>query len=63
MTSSSLSWESFLVLAAAAGLEVNDSHMEELYPFVEATLAGLQSLLEINVADAEPDMAFLPLPE
>jgi hypothetical protein len=53
--------ETFLSLAAAAGLDVKAAHMEELYPFVQATLASLLPLKDIDVAGAEPDMAFIPL--
>jgi hypothetical protein len=58
-----LTREAFLTLASAAGLDADSTHLEELYSFVQATLAGLQSLGEIDVAGAEPDMAFLPAPE
>jgi hypothetical protein len=53
--------EAFLSLAAAAGLDVKSPHIEELYPFVQATLASLHPLVDIDVAGAEPDMAFIPL--
>jgi hypothetical protein len=58
-----LTHEAFLTLASAAGLDTASTHLEELYTFVQATLAGLKSLGEIDVAGAEPDMAFLPAPE
>ena len=57
-----LTREAFLTLASAAGLDTASAHLEELYPYVQATLAGLQSLGEIDVAGAEPDMRFLPVP-
>ncbi|MDP6548977.1 MAG: hypothetical protein QF659_02750 [Dehalococcoidia bacterium] len=53
--------EAFLSLAAAAGLDVKSPHIEELYPFLQATLASLHPLMDIDVAGAEPDMAFIPL--
>tara|TARA_B100000315_G_scaffold19748_1_gene17380 strand:+ start:197 stop:409 length:213 start_codon:yes stop_codon:yes gene_type:complete len=53
--------EAFLSLAAAAGIDVKAAHIEELYPFVQATLASLHPLDDIDVAGAEPDMAFFPL--
>ncbi len=55
-----LTREAFQFLAAAAGLDVDSAHMEELYPCVRNTLASLQPLGEIDVAGAEPDMAFIP---
>ena len=57
----SLSREAFLHLAAEAGLDVDSPHMDELYPYVENVLAGLRSLHSLDVAGAEPDMAFLPM--
>jgi hypothetical protein len=58
-----LTREAFLALASTAGLDTASTHLEALYSFVQATLAGLKSLGEIDVAGAEPDMAFLPAPE
>ena len=37
--------------------------MDTLFPYVEAQLAGLRSLRDIDVSGAEPDMAFQPAPE
>jgi hypothetical protein len=62
-TEGGLTHEAFLALASTAGLDTASTHLEELYPIVQATLAGLKSLGEIDVAGAEPDMAFLPAPE
>ena len=59
----SLSREAFLHLAAEAGLDVSSPHMDEHFPYVEAQLAGLRSLHDIDVTGAEPDMAFQPAPE
>ncbi len=55
-----LSHEDFLSLAAAAGIDAGGDHGEELFTFVQNTLAGLESLMDIDVAGAEPDMAFIP---
>ena len=55
-----LSREAFLHLAAEAGLDVDSSHMDELYPYVQNVLASLRSLHQFDVAGAEPDMAFIP---
>ena len=55
-----LSYDAFLVMAAAAGIDVSGTHGEELFSFVRNTLAGLKSLQGIDVAGAEPDMAFIP---
>ena len=56
-----LSHDAFLTLADAAGIDLSGSHGEELFSFVQTTLAGLKALQEIDVAGAEPDMAFIPL--
>ena len=58
--SSELTREAFLFLAAAVGLDVSGSHGEELFPIVRNTLAGLESLKDIDVSGAEPDMVFIP---
>ena len=55
-----LSKEAFLDMAASAGIDVSGEHGEELFSIVQATLAGLESLKDIDVTDTEPDMAFLP---
>ena len=55
-----LSHETFLSLAAATGIDVSGSHGQELFAFVQNTLASLKSLQQIDVAGAEPDMAFTP---
>jgi hypothetical protein len=55
-----LSYDGFLALAAAAGIDVSGAHGEELFSFVQNTLAGLKSLQGIDVAGGEPSMAFIP---
>ena len=55
-----LTRENFDYLARAAGLNVNSPHMDELFPYVQNALAGLEALAEIDVSGAEPDMAFSP---
>ncbi len=55
-----LSKEAFLFMASSAGIDVTGEHGEELFSIVQATLAGQDSLKEIDVADAEPDMSFAP---
>ncbi len=57
---SPLTREAFLHLAKEAGLDVNSPHMDELYPYVREVLAGFEPLKGLDVADAEPDMAFIP---
>ena len=55
-----LSREAFLSLAAVAGIDASGTHGEELFSVVQATLAGLASLKDIDVDGAEPAMAFIP---
>ena len=55
-----LSYEDFLSLAAAAGIDGSGSHGQELFAFVQNTLLGLKALQQIDVSGAEPDMAFVP---
>ena len=55
-----LSKEAFLFMAASAGIDVSGEHGEELFSIVQATLSGLESLKDIDVTDAEPDMSFAP---
>ncbi len=57
---SQLTWEAFLYLAKEAGLDPNSPHMKELYPYVQTALAVFEPIKEIDVAGAEPDMAFVP---
>ncbi len=54
-----LSWETFLYLAGEAGLNTEDPHMEELFPYVDNALRGLAALREMDTSNAEPDMAFI----
>lgn len=58
-----LTWEGFLFLAKEAGLDPNSPHMEELFPYVQNVLAGMEPLRALDVSGAEPDMAFIPDPE
>ena len=58
-----LTREAFLYLAKEAGLDSASPHMDELLGYVRAALDGLRPLQDIDVADVEPDMAFIPDPE
>ncbi len=55
-----LTRENFDYLAGAAGLDLNDPHLDELFSYVQVALAGIEGLAEIDVAGAEPDLAFNP---
>ena len=52
--------ETFDFLARAAGLNPDDPHMEELFPYVRTALAGNARLSGIEVTNYEPDTAFDP---
>ncbi len=54
-----LSHESFLVMAAEAGVDAGGSHGDDLFRFVLATRATLETMAHIDVGGAEPDMAFV----
>ena len=66
-TDSPMTYDAFLSLAQEAGLKVSggasDAHMEELYSYVNAVLASLRSLNDLDVSKIEPDMAFMPFRE
>ena len=51
---------SFDYLARAAGLNVEDPHMDELFPYVQNALAANEGLREIDTTGFEPDSAFDP---
>ena len=50
----------FDYLAAAAGLDRDDPHMEELFPYVQSALAANERLQDIDTSGFEPDTAFDP---
>ena len=51
---------SFDYLARAAGLNVEDPHMDELFPYVQNALAANEGLRKIDTTGFEPDSAFDP---
>ena len=51
---------SFDYLARAAGLNVEDPHMDELFPYVQNAIAANVGLREIDTTGFEPDSAFDP---
>ena len=56
-----LSKEDFLNMARMVGLDTSDTaHMDELYPFVRASLRSLVPLNDIDVSEAEPETVYLP---
>ena len=61
---SPMTHDAFISLAQEAGLETESetgaAHMEELFSYVKAVLDSLRSLDDLDVSQAEPDMAFMP---
>ena len=55
-----LTYDAFLALADAVGVDVSGRHGEELFPIVQNILSGLEALRDIDTAGAEPDKAFAP---
>ena len=52
--------QSFDYLARAAGLDAADSHMDELFGYVQNALAANAGLNQIDTTGFEPDTAFGP---
>ena len=56
-----LTKEDFLRMAGAAGLDTSDTaHIDELFPFVRATLRSFRSLDDLDLSDVEPEMVYSP---
>ena len=54
-----MSKETFLRMAEASGLDVrDDSHMEELYSYLQSVLPGLKLIQELDLAEVEPATVF-----
>ena len=58
-----LSREGFLSMAKAAGLDVQDPHMEELYRYVQDLLPAMKSVRELDLTGVEPATVFMPSKE
>ncbi len=55
-----LTRESFNYLARAAGLNPDDPHLEDLFPYVQNALEANRPLSAIDTTGFEPDTAFDP---
>ena len=55
-----LSKEAFLRIAEEVGLDVNDPHMEDLYPFVQRIVANAKAIEELELTGMEPAVVFVP---
>jgi hypothetical protein len=55
-----LNHEALRFLAAQGGLATGDSHLDELFPYVQSVLSGVRRLDQIDVAGTEPELVFVP---
>ncbi len=55
-----LSREEFDYLAERLGVSGDPAYLDELYSQVRGVFTGAKTIQEIDVSDAEPDMAFIP---
>jgi Asp-tRNA(Asn)/Glu-tRNA(Gln) amidotransferase C subunit len=46
--------DTFLAIAKASGLEMGDSHCQELYAYVEKVLPNLKAIGEVDLTGVEP---------
>ena len=52
--------QAFDFLARAAGLNVDDPHMDELFAYVQIALAANEGLRNIDTSGFEPEASFDP---
>ena len=57
---SAIDRQTFDFLARAAGLNVDDPHMDELFPYVQNALAANEGLRDIDTGGFEPEASFDP---
>ncbi len=58
---SDLSYESFLTIAEASGLDVSDAgHMEQLYAFVQGVLPFRRDIERLDLTNVEPGTVYFP---
>jgi hypothetical protein len=53
-----MDWDTFIHTARALGLDTDDPHMRELYPWVEQVLGATEALNELDVKGVAPALAF-----
>ena len=56
-----LNRETFLKIAEASGLDIEDPHREELYTYVQNVLPGLKKVGELDLTGMEPGMPFISI--
>mgnify|MGYP001183058803 CR=1 FL=1 len=57
---SPLSWDTFLSISEASGLDVNDPHMEELYAFLQGILPLLRTVHDLDLTGVDPATRYFP---
>lgn len=58
---SDLSYESFLTIAEASGLDRSDTgHMEQLYVVVQGVLPFRRDIEALDLINVEPETVYLP---
>ena len=55
---SQLDWDTFVIMAQAAGLDVNDPHIHELFDYLPTILPGLKAVHELDLAGVDPVMVY-----
>ena len=53
-----LDWDAFVNLAQAAGLDVNDPHINELFEYLQIILPGLKAVHELDLTGVDPAMVY-----
>jgi len=55
--------DTFISIAKASGLEMSDSHLQELYPYVEKLFPSFKVAEGIDLTDIEPMSTPVPQKE
>ena len=55
---SPLSWDTFLRISEASGLDVDDPHMEELYAFLQGIRPLLKTIHELDLTGVDPAIRY-----
>ena len=55
-----MSKETFLRIAELSGLDAKSPHMDDVWEFLQGVFPAVRAVNEIDVADAEPSVIFIP---
>lgn len=58
-----LNKEEFLSMAKAAGFDVQDPHMDDLFRYVQDLLPSIKNIYELDLTGIEPATVFVPSKE